>query len=188
MADEEEELLDYDNNPSCTRIFSPANDLLRIFAVSTPCLHMRSESHLERPSSEPGHADPVETRRILFSLPLSDVSKNTGNFSKENCSSVAPNLAEDKGKAEYRNIGTGSRKSTVKCFKEKVGSVRMVVGEDIPITEISNLAGKMLVGRFNGKSPREKTLASWMEYQWKPLLGYSPTYISFPMDGFLSYF
>jgi hypothetical protein len=50
------------------------------------------------------------------------------------------------------------------CFKEKVVSVRMVVGEDIPITEISNLSRKMLVGRFNGKSLKEKTLASWMEY------------------------
>jgi hypothetical protein len=69
-------------------------------------------------------------------------------------------LAEDKGKAKYINIGTISRKSAVNCFKEKVGSVRMVVGEDIPITKISNLVGKMLAGRFNGKSPREKTLAS----------------------------
>jgi hypothetical protein len=50
----------------------------------------------------------------------------------------------------------------------------MVVGDDIPISNIPQLLGKTLVGRFQGKSPGEKALACWMQNHWKPIIGYVP--------------
>jgi hypothetical protein len=67
-----------------------------------------------------------------------------------------------------------SQKFSAQCIKEKRGSVKMVVGDDIPLSNIPHLLGKTLVGRFNGKSLGEKALTCWMQNQWKPLIGYIP--------------
>jgi len=48
----------------------------------------------------------------------------------------------------------------------------MVVGDDIPLSEVPQLTGKTLVGRNNGKSLEEKTLTGWMNNLLKPLIGY----------------
>jgi hypothetical protein len=50
----------------------------------------------------------------------------------------------------------------------------MVVGEDISIKEITRFEGKLLVGRFNGKSPSEMALQKWIDQVWTPLLRYAP--------------
>jgi hypothetical protein len=85
--------------------------------------------------------------------------------------------AEVKGKEKIPHQGflEGiSRKSSTKSIKQKAGVVKMVVGEDIFISEVSKFVGKMLMGIFWEKSPREKALSGWIENQWKPLLGYTP--------------
>lgn len=48
----------------------------------------------------------------------------------------------------------------------------MVVGVDIPVSEVEKLTGKTLVGRFNGKRAEEAALSRWMDQLWKPVLGY----------------
>jgi hypothetical protein len=62
----------------------------------------------------------------------------------------------------------------LKCIKEKRGFVQMVVGVDIPVSEVVKLTGKTLVGRFNGKQAGEVALSRWMDQFWKPVLGYIP--------------
>jgi hypothetical protein len=66
------------------------------------------------------------------------------------------------------------RKKSSSCIHEKGGPVRMVVREDISIEEITRFEGKLLVGRFNGKSPGISALQSWIDQEWTPLLGYLP--------------
>jgi hypothetical protein len=63
-------------------------------------------------------------------------------------------------------------KNPVKIIKEKRGSVKMVVDEDIPVSEVLRYTCRTLVGRFLGKHAGEKATHCWMELQWKPLLGY----------------
>jgi hypothetical protein len=41
-------------------------------------------------------------------------------------------------------------------------------------SNIPQLLGKTLVGRFNGKYLGEKALTSWLQNHWKPLIGYVP--------------
>jgi hypothetical protein len=55
-----------------------------------------------------------------------------------------------------------SQKKSARCIKERRGTVRMVVRDDIPIREVPQLVGKTLVGIFNGKSLGEKSLTGWM--------------------------
>jgi len=43
-------------------------------------------------------------------------------------------------------------------MKEKLGTVQMIVDEDIPMSDISKLAGKILVGKFSEKSSGKKSL------------------------------
>jgi hypothetical protein len=65
-------------------------------------------------------------------------------------------------------------KKPTKCIREKRGQVKMVVGEDLAVSDIANFHGKLLVGRFTGKSPGHQAMQSWLEQTWSPFLGYTP--------------
>jgi hypothetical protein len=49
----------------------------------------------------------------------------------------------------------------------------MVVKDKIPLSEVPQLTGNTLVGRFNDKYLGEKTFIGWMNNPWKPLIGSS---------------
>jgi len=72
------------------------------------------------------------------------------------------------GRCEGSSSGNKTLKKNSKCIKVKGGAIKMVVGEDIPISE--NVGGP----RFMGKSPGLKALQQWIEAKWKPLIGYEP--------------
>jgi hypothetical protein len=52
----------------------------------------------------------------------------------------------------------------------------MVVGEDVGIGDIAALIGRALVGSFCGKVVSPSSLKEWLDENWFPLLGYSPTF------------
>jgi hypothetical protein len=64
-------------------------------------------------------------------------------------------------------------KKPSKCIQEKCGQVKMVVGEDLAISDIANFNGKLLIVRFSGKSLGIQALQNWMAQVWSPLLGYA---------------
>jgi hypothetical protein len=74
----------------------------------------------------------------------------------------------------FRPQPGSSQNISARCIKERRGSVKMVVGDDIHLNDVPQLMGKTLVGIFNGKSMGEKALTGWMINQWKPLIGYAP--------------
>lgn len=48
----------------------------------------------------------------------------------------------------------------------------MVLGEDLIVANLDNFHGKLLVGRFFGKTPRHQNLLSWLDKTWSLILGY----------------
>jgi len=48
------------------------------------------------------------------------------------------------------------------CIWENDGLMKMVVGVDITILEVSQYTGKLLVGRFNGKTIGTQALLNWL--------------------------
>jgi hypothetical protein len=103
---------------------------------------------------------------IIFSSPSSSSPKEKGPIP------VVSRTEEKKG-----FTGKGDQplhKKSARCIKECRGSVKMVVGDDIPLCDVPQLVGKTLVGSFTGKAPGEKSLTGWMNNLWKPLIGYTP--------------
>jgi hypothetical protein len=66
---------------------------------------------------------------------------------------VNPQTKEEKGLTCSGDLPhhPSSQKSSSQCIKEKRGSMKMVVGDDVPLSNIPHLLGKILVGRFNDK-------------------------------------
>jgi len=65
------------------------------------------------------------------------------------------------------------RKSWIKVKQVK----NYVVGEDIAWDSVLQMAKLTLVGRVMGRNFSRKTVADWVEGNWKPLLGYAPVVV-----------
>jgi hypothetical protein len=46
------------------------------------------------------------------------------------------------------------------------------VGEDLQVSQIADLHGRVIVGKFMGRRMVYNIVLAWMEQEWKPSLGY----------------
>ena len=59
------------------------------------------------------------------------------------------------------------------------------VERDIQIGEIPEYLNLAIIGRFCGKTPGSAALKNWMEDNWKPVLGYTPSFHVLPRGWFM---
>jgi hypothetical protein len=77
---------------------------------------------------------------------------------------------------EEKNILKGRVPRKGRCWKVQKEKRRMVLGDDVLIGDIPNMVGRMVIGRFYGKSVTPTALKLWLVDHWQSLLGYFPIY------------
>lgn len=66
--------------------------------------------------------------------------------------------------------------TTGKCWKVRKEGRQMVVGDDIGIGNIAQMAGKTVVGCFCEKVASPSPIKKWLEDNWNLVLGYTPIF------------
>eukprot|EP01018_Ginkgo_biloba_P020280 Gb_31029 [translate_table: standard] len=73
-----------------------------------------------------------------------------------------------------RKASSSPRKKNRRCVKQKGALVKLLLGDDVKMNEVLDLATQMLVGRFFGRRMGKKKLTVWLSGNWSPLLGFLP--------------
>jgi hypothetical protein len=76
------------------------------------------------------------------------------------------------------------RQSVKKLWLPNRARRKMVLGDDLGLEEVVNLALNALVGRFSYRSHCTTPLLTWMKSNWSPLLGYTPELFFLPRGWF----
>jgi hypothetical protein len=60
-----------------------------------------------------------------------------------------------------------------KIVKSRGGGVSLVVGKYLHVSQIENMEGRAIIGKFSGKRVVKESLTSWMQYNWASIIGYA---------------
>jgi hypothetical protein len=72
-------------------------------------------------------------------------------------------------------------------YKEAI-PVKLVLGDNIHMHEVVNMASKALIMWFLGERMGEHLLKFWVKDTWEPILGYMSKFSFWFVDGWVSYF
>ena len=67
-------------------------------------------------------------------------------------------------------------KQARKGIRLKSGIAKLIVGEDIAISKVLDYLENVLMGHFCGQIASSEAIYTWIDEQWRPLLGYSPSF------------
>jgi hypothetical protein len=137
----------------------------------------RQSRRLSNPSKEmldvdSSHFNKAKIKLATFSISTQAPPLHVPGFPSKDRFASGEGGRKDKEHSTGSSLGE-SKKHKQRCWKARKDKPRMVEGADITRDEIPELLGKTVVGRFSGKVVSSSSLLSWIDSNWRDVLGYN---------------